>query len=419
MTIRLLPLVIALAAWASLARGSAQEPEDSWRALDLQAQELFEAGDHRGALAVAQRAVDLAERELGPDHAQLIPPLSTLGDAQLFVGGRAEAEPVYRRALAIAEASPDAHEDEVGRLLFNLAAILEDRGESAEASDLYGRCADLFEPTLGEDHPRVELCRNLAEGARDTAEPPEVSGDGAGDPANSDAGVERWLQAMLDFYERAPLSASYRMAMSARQADQRLDLSGEGTLIYGDARHLRVTAELTVRASGQDEPTALSVLVVGDGESVWTQVESPGREPQVTRISVEEHEQAAAGMGLGGVAASDPLAQMRALRDLADLEVVERTAERVVLRGPLNDIFRARVGPPEQIFGPGAEVSMAIAPDTGAPLAMTVGGEALSVEMEFGNPVFHGPGSLPEDTFEYRPPEGGAAPPSTEPEPPP
>ena len=417
MTIRVLPLVIALAAWASLARGPAQEPEDSWRALDLQAQELFEAGDYPGALAIAQRAVDLAERELGPDHAELVPLLAGLGDAQLFVGGRPEAEPVYRRALAIAEAAPDA--DEVGRLLFNLAAILEDQGESAEASDLYARCADLYEPTLGADHPRVELCRNLAEGARDAAEPPEGSADGAGDPANSDAGVERWLQAMLDFYERAPLSASYRMAMRVRQADQRLDLSGEGTLIYGDARHLRVTAELTVRASGQAEPTALSVLVVGDGESVWTQVESPGREPQVTRISVEEHEQAAAGMGLGGVAASDPLAQMRALRDLADLEVVERTAERVVLRGPLNDVFRARVGPPEQIFGPGAEFSMAIAPDTGAPLAMTVGGEALSVEMEFGNPVFHGPGSLPEDTFEYRPPETAAAPPATEPEPPP
>ncbi|HVS14541.1 MAG TPA: WG repeat-containing protein [Thermoanaerobaculia bacterium] len=413
MTARALALVIALVAPSVVAGVGAQEPGGAWRALDRQARELVEAGDYRAALPIARRSVDLAERELGPEHADLVPLLTRLADTLLLVGGAGEAEPVYRRALAIAETSPDPDEDQVGALLFDLASVLEDLGKRGEASVLYGRCADLFEPTLGADHPRVELCRSLAATARDGADadaPQEVGVDGPDDPAPRDAEVERWLQAMLDFYERAPFSASYRMTMSVRQASQGLDLAGEGTLIYGDARHLRVTAELAVRISGQAEPTALSVLVVGDGESVWTRSESPGREPQVTRVSVEEYEQASAGMGLGGVGAGDPLAQMRALRDLADLEVVERTAERVVLRGPFNDTFRERVGAAEQVFGAGAEVSMAIAPETGAPVAMSVGGEQLSVEMEFGNPVFYGPGSLPEGVFEYTPPEGLAPP---------
>ena len=223
-----------------------------------------------------------------------------------------------------------------------------------------------------------------------------------------DAEVDRWLERMFGFYERAPFSLGYRMAMEISQQGQSVDLSAEGTLIYGSPILLRATAEMAIRMPGQSEPAAASILVVGDGETVWTQVESPAAPTQVTRMSVEEYQQISAGMGLGGIGPGDPLAQLRAMQELVDLSVVEQSAERVVLAGPLNDRFRERLGAQAQLFGPDAGVRIALDPETGAPLATEVGGAGFRIEIEFGRPVLFGPGSLPAGTFEYEPPQGVA-----------
>jgi len=52
---------------------------------------------------LAQRALAIREKALGPEHPEMIGPLVTLGELQAEQGRFAQAEPLGRRALAIAE----------------------------------------------------------------------------------------------------------------------------------------------------------------------------------------------------------------------------------------------------------------------------------------------------------------------------
>ena len=82
-------------------------------------------------------------------------------------GRYAEAEPLYKRALAIREKAlgPD-HPDVAG--LNNLAELYDKQGRYAEAEPLYKRALAIDEKALGPDHPDVATAlNNLAELYRD------------------------------------------------------------------------------------------------------------------------------------------------------------------------------------------------------------------------------------------------------------
>jgi tetratricopeptide (TPR) repeat protein len=67
----------------------------------------------------------------------------------------AEAEPLYRRALAIDEKSLGPHHPSVARDLNNLALLLKDTNRLAEAEPLHRRALAIDEKSLGRDHPAV------------------------------------------------------------------------------------------------------------------------------------------------------------------------------------------------------------------------------------------------------------------------
>ena len=70
-----------------------------------------------------------------------------------------EAEPLYRRALAIDEATLGPEHPGVARDLNNLAALLGDAGRPAEAEPLMRRVLAIltdFERRTGHSHPRRE-----------------------------------------------------------------------------------------------------------------------------------------------------------------------------------------------------------------------------------------------------------------------
>ena len=98
----------------------------------------------------------------------------------------AEAEPLYRRALAIREAALGPDHPGTATSLYNLAVLLLAKARYAEAEPLYRRALAIDEKAYGPDHPKVAMdMRNLAELLRDqgalcrggAAVPP-----GAGDP---------------------------------------------------------------------------------------------------------------------------------------------------------------------------------------------------------------------------------------------
>ncbi len=70
-------------------------------------------------------------------------------------GKYAEAEPLYRRALAIDEKALGPEHPDVGQSLNNLAEGYHSQGRYAEAEPLYKRALAIFEKALGPEHPDV------------------------------------------------------------------------------------------------------------------------------------------------------------------------------------------------------------------------------------------------------------------------
>src|SRR5262249_12667486 len=78
-------------------------------------------------------------------------------------GRHAEAEPLYRRSLALREKALGPDHPEVGTSLNNLASLYRSQGRYAEAEPLYRRSLALYEKALGPDHPGVGMSfSNLA-----------------------------------------------------------------------------------------------------------------------------------------------------------------------------------------------------------------------------------------------------------------
>ena len=80
------------------------------------------------------------------------------------MGRYAEAEPLYKRGVAIFEKSLGAHHPSVASALDNLASVYKDEGRYAEAEPLYKQALAIREKALPPDHPDVAQSRkNLAD----------------------------------------------------------------------------------------------------------------------------------------------------------------------------------------------------------------------------------------------------------------
>ena len=74
-----------------------------------------------------------------------------------------EAEPLFRRALAIDEASYGPDHPTVATRLNNLASLLYATNRLGEAEPLYRRALAILEASYGPDHPNTVTAReNLA-----------------------------------------------------------------------------------------------------------------------------------------------------------------------------------------------------------------------------------------------------------------
>ena len=83
----------------------------------------------------------------------------------------AEAEPLYRRALAIDEASYGPDHPQVARDLNNLAGLLKAKNRIDEAEPLFRRALAIFEASFGPDHPKWLAASTIC-GATPSHEPP-------------------------------------------------------------------------------------------------------------------------------------------------------------------------------------------------------------------------------------------------------
>ena len=127
-------------------------------ALNQQVVRLFQAGRYAEAATMAERAVTLAERQFGPGHPAVGTALSNLANVYNAQGRYGDAEPLFKRALAIAEKTPN--DPALGIRLNNLGGLYKLQGRYAEAEPLYKRALVVIEKAAGPDHPDVGTALN-------------------------------------------------------------------------------------------------------------------------------------------------------------------------------------------------------------------------------------------------------------------
>lgn len=145
-----------------------------WATLSNLAFVCQERGELPEAERLYRRVLELRERYLGPDHPAVAASLNNLTATLHLLGRNAEADPLLRRALIIAETVEDTNL--TASILNSLGAVLLDLDEPARAQPILRRAMAMFEKSEGADSLDVGKTHNnlgtvyIAEGELGRAE---------------------------------------------------------------------------------------------------------------------------------------------------------------------------------------------------------------------------------------------------------
>ena len=107
-----------------------------------------------------RRALAIHEASVGPEHPDVAIGLNNLAGLLQATNRLGEAEPLYRRALAIHEASFGPEHPNVAIGLNNLAGLLQATNRLGEAEPLHRRALAIDEASFGPEHPNVATSLN-------------------------------------------------------------------------------------------------------------------------------------------------------------------------------------------------------------------------------------------------------------------
>ena len=131
--------------------------------LDAHATMLWKMGRYDEAEPLYRRALAIGEKAIGPHHPEVGTRLNNLANLLHDQGNYRDAEPLFRRAIAIDEKALGPNHPSVATDLNNLASLLHDQGNYKEAEPLYRRALAIDEKALGSNHPGVATdLNNLA-----------------------------------------------------------------------------------------------------------------------------------------------------------------------------------------------------------------------------------------------------------------
>jgi eukaryotic-like serine/threonine-protein kinase len=141
----------------SRAVGTAEARVGYLAALGNVAQARAEYEEARDSL---ERALSIAEEELGPEHPAVAGTLISLGGVANSQGKYEEARGAYERALAIQKKTLGPEHPLVAAALNNLGNLAELQGKYEEARGSYERARVIWEKALGSEHPDVAVAFN-------------------------------------------------------------------------------------------------------------------------------------------------------------------------------------------------------------------------------------------------------------------
>lgn len=131
-----------------------------------------EEGNHTEALAGYRRALDLAERDRGPESLAAAEALGAVGSAQFKLGHPSDALVSYQRAHAILVAILGEQHPRCARLLENIGTMNLMLGNLEQGRDTLEQALAVLEATLGSEHPKVgETLFNLGWAAQKMKDP--------------------------------------------------------------------------------------------------------------------------------------------------------------------------------------------------------------------------------------------------------
>ena len=134
-------------------------------------------GQYAQAEPLYKCALAITEKALGPDHPDVATSLNNLAVLYEAQAKYDQAEPLYKRALAISEKALGPDHPDVATSLNNLAELYRAQAKYDQAEPLYKRALAIKEKALGPDHPSVATSLNnlallyKAQGKYDQAEP--------------------------------------------------------------------------------------------------------------------------------------------------------------------------------------------------------------------------------------------------------
>ncbi len=153
-SVRVLVGLLCLLLWPAPTVAQLAQPAGAWeRHIDAGAA-AYQQGNYAEAVKQTKAALSLAEA-FAPDDPRLATTLNNLGEFYRAQGKYTEAEPLYKRALAIYEKALGPEHPHVAVSLNNLGEFYRAQGRYAEAEPLLKRALAIVEKALGPDHPNV------------------------------------------------------------------------------------------------------------------------------------------------------------------------------------------------------------------------------------------------------------------------
>lgn len=156
-------LLVGVAAPTKAAATQSEELKEAERLIN-RAGELYREGKYSEAIPLAESALAIRERVLGPDHPDVATVLGGLAEIYRASGNYEKPGPLFERALAINEKALGPDQPDLAISLNNLAEFYRIQGEYEKAEPLYQRALAIFEKSKGPDHPFFATSlTNLAE----------------------------------------------------------------------------------------------------------------------------------------------------------------------------------------------------------------------------------------------------------------
>jgi tetratricopeptide (TPR) repeat protein len=126
--------------------------------------DLYHAGKYEEGAKAAAMLIDLTRRRYGEESTVLASAISWLGRSEEKLNLVKEAEPLFKRSVAIAERALGPNRLEVAKFLYNLVLLYTHQGRYAEAEPLLGGILNIREKSLGPSHSDVgEALNNMGQ----------------------------------------------------------------------------------------------------------------------------------------------------------------------------------------------------------------------------------------------------------------